>query len=126
MLTYRVSTDGKKYHEFSEMAEIQEDIKQLQKGEGNIIVVENSPSINGVSAIQADGVKLWKGIFKKRNVRIEHAIEVLIGHGTQTEKIYRTTTESYDEVYQLFEAYIKFQKVPDYSLWEDITGILGG
>jgi len=53
-------------------------------------------------------------------------IEVLVGCEDKTEKVYRYSTDSYEELYHLFENYVFYQKLPAYELWEDVTlAVLG-
>ena len=122
---YEYSTDGTTWKLFTEMFEIEHDLKNLTLGNGDILLVKATPPINGVYIIQADGLKLWRGIFKKRKIRVEHAIEVLVGNPEDgTEKIYRHSTEDYDELYRIFENFILHQKLPAYEMWEDFTDIV--
>jgi len=60
MYTYEVSTDGITWRVFSEMHEIDLSLKQLSEGHAEILIVKTTPSISGVSTVQADGVKLSK------------------------------------------------------------------
>jgi len=126
MYKYEFSTDGATWKEFTEMYEIEADLKRLTLGNDDIFLVEAIPPIDGVFTIQADGVTLRKGIFKKRDIKVEHAIEVLVGDPEkETEKIYRYSTDNYDELYNIFENYILYQKLPTYELWDDMSDFWG-
>ena len=129
MHRYEYSVDGTTWKTFSEMYEIESDLKQLLLGDMNIFLVNSIPPVDGVFTIQADGVKTWRGIFKKRDIKTLHGIEVLIGdvddagNVLNTEKIYRLDCADFDEVYQIFENYILHQKLPAYEQWEDMSDI---
>ena len=125
MYQYEYSTDGTTWKLFTEMFEIEDDLKKLSLGNGDIFLVQATPPIHGVYTIQADGLKLGRGIFKKSNIKVDHTIEVFVGNLEDgTEKIYRHSTEDYNELYRIFENYILHQKLPTYELWDDISDVL--
>jgi len=121
MQKYEYSTDGETWQVFHEMSEIEQELEKLTLGNADIFLVEAIPPIAGVVTLQADGVKIRRGIFKKREVGVEHAIEVLIGDLDEIDQIFRYTTEDFKELYNIFENFITYQKIPAYELWEDFT-----
>jgi len=126
MHTYQASMDGKTWRTVTSMTDIEPDLKQLSLGNPNFLQIYCYPPLNGVDTIQADGVKHSEGIFKKRNIRIEYAIEILKWDEGDNEKIYRYITEDYNELYNMFENYLLYQTLPTYELWKDVTNdILG-
>ena len=126
MYTYQASTDGKTWRTITHISEIDDDLNQLTLGNADILLLTSTPEIDGINTIQADGVKIWDGIFKKRNIRTCHTIEILKWDEANNEKIYRHHTEDYNELYTIFENYIMHQSLPAYERWEDATNdILG-
>ena len=121
MYTYEASIDGKNWRTFTNVIEVEGDLHRLALGNSDIFLIRSTPQIDGISTVQANGVKLWDGIFKKRNIRIEHTIEILIGDEHETKKIYRHITDEFQEVYAIFKNYIMNQKLPEYEQWVDMT-----
>jgi hypothetical protein len=123
MYVYTINTETGESRSFSHSNEILTDLEKL-RSDDFFVVIESSPPVGNVNFIQASNIPSKKGLFKKEMVS-NYAIEIQITDEDGSLRQYSYDTRDFEEINSMLINYISFQQVPDFSLWCDITQVIG-
>ena len=119
MYQFAITTDICEKRHVSTSDEIPQELQRLQDEISSFVIIEVSPAIGGVNFIQVQNLRYKKGLFSREFVDL-YGMELNISEADGSVKQYSSAGD-FQDVKDIFVAFIDRNKTPNYATWTDIT-----